>query len=172
MSTQDAYAPPHSTVRDVSGGSGLMTDSIVASLRKTRPWVLLLSILGFIGTAFMVIAAVPMLLGGGMMGMNDMADMEGMEGVGMFGGGMMIGMGVFYLVLAVIYFMASLYLLRYAGSIKRAVAGMQVSDLETALGQQASFWKLMGILTLITIVAMIAMMVVGVGSAIFMSSGM
>ncbi|CAA6818503.1 MAG: Unknown protein [uncultured Thiotrichaceae bacterium] len=165
MSTQDAYAPPKSTVRDVSGGGGLMTDSIVSSLRKTRPWVLLLAILGFIGAAFMVIAAVPMLLGGGMMGSN----MEGMDGLGMFGGGMIIGMGVFYLILGVIYFMASLYLLRYAGSIKRAVAGMQVADLEVALSQQASFWKLMGILTLITIVAIIGMMVVGIGSAVFMS---
>lgn len=165
MSTQDAYAPPKSTVRDVSGGSGLMTDSIVSSLRKTRPWVLLLAILGFIGSAFMVIAAVPMLLGAGMMG----SGMEGMDGLGIFGGGMMIGMGVFYLILGVIYFMASLYLLRYAGSIKRAVAGMQVTDLEVALSQQASFWKLMGILTLITIVAVIAMVVVGIGSAVFMS---
>ncbi len=170
MSTQDAYAPPRSTVRDVNGGSGLMTDSIVASLRKTRPWVLLLSILGFIGTAFMVIAAIPMLLGGGMMG--SMQGVEGMEGAEMFGGGMMIGMGVFYLIGAVIYFMASLYLLRYAGSIKRAVVGMQVSDLEAALGQQASFWKLMGILTLISIVMVIGMMVVGIGSAVFMSSNM
>ncbi|MEZ5536081.1 MAG: DUF5362 family protein [Thiolinea sp.] len=169
MSTQDAYAPPRSTVRDVNGGSGLMTDSIVASLRKTRPWALLLSILGFIGSAFMVIAAVPMLLGGGMMGGGAM---QGMEGAQMFGGGMMIGMGVFYLIIAITYFMASLYLLRYAGSIKRAVAGMQVGDLEQALAQQASFWKLMGILTLIGIVAMIGLMVVGVGSAIFMSSGM
>lgn len=169
MSTQDAYAPPQSTVRDVNGGSGLMTDSIVASLRKTRPWVLLLSVLGFIGTAFMVIAAVPMLLGGGMMGSSAM---QGMEGAEIFGGGMMIGMGVFYLVLAIIYFMASLYLLRYAGSIKRAVAGMQVGDLEVALAQQASFWKLMGILSLISIIAVIALMVVGVGSAVFMSSGL
>ena len=142
-----------------------MTDSIVSSLRKTRPWVLLLAILGFIGSAFMVIAAVPMLLGAGMMG----SGMEGMDGLGIFGGGMMIGMGVFYLILGVIYFMASLYLLRYAGSIKRAVAGMQVTDLEVALSQQASFWKLMGILTLITIVAVIAMVVVGIGSAVFMS---
>lgn len=164
MSTLDAYAPPQSTVRDVNGGGGLMTDSIVSSLRKTRPWVLLLSVLGFIGAAFMVIAAVPMLLGSGFMAT------EGLDAAGAFGGAsMLIGMGVFYLILGVIYFMASLYLLRYAGSIKRAVAGMQVADLEVALSQQASFWKLMGILTLISILAVIALLIFGVGSAVFMS---
>lgn len=168
MSVQDAYAPPQATVRDINGGGGLMTDSIIGSLRKTRPWVLLLAILGFIGSAFIVIAAVPMLLGGGMMG----SGMDGMDGLGVFGGGMMIGMGVFYLVLGVVYFMASLYLLRYAGSIKRAVAGMQVGDLETALSQQASFWKLMGILTLISIIAALVMVVVGIGGAFYMGSAM
>ncbi len=165
MSTQDAYAPPQSAVRDVSGGTGLMTDSIIGSLRKTRPWTLLIAILGFVFSAFMVIAGVPMLLGGGMMG----SGMEGMEGLEVFGGGMMIGLGVLYLVMGVIYFMASLYLLRYSGSIKRVVAGMQVSDLETALSQQASFWKLMGIMTLLTVVLSIVMMVVGIGSAMFVS---
>ncbi len=168
MSTQDAYAPPQSTVRDVSGGTGLMTDSIIGSLRKTRPWTLLIAILGFVFSAFMVIAAVPMLLGGGMMG-SGMEGMEGVEGLEVFGGGMMIGMGVLYLVMGVIYFIASLYLLRYSGSIKRVVSGMQVGDLEAALSQQASFWKLMGIMTLLTIVLSIVMMVVGIGSAMFMS---
>lgn len=165
MSTQDAYAPPKATVRDVNGGGGLMTDSIVGSLRKTRPWVLLLAILGFIFSALTVIVSVPMLLGSSMMG-----GMDGMDGLGVFGGGMMIGMGVLYLVFGVVYFMASLYLLRYAGSIKRAVAGMQVSDLEIALSQQASFWKLMGILTLISIVAVIVMLVVAIGGAVYMGS--
>lgn len=166
MNAQDTYAPPQSTVRDVSGGTGLMTDSIVTSLRKTRPWVMLLAILGFIGTAFMVIAGVPMLMGAGMM-----EGMEGMEGAEMFGGSMMIGMGVFYLVLALIYFLASLYLLRYAGAIKRAVTGMSLTDLEVALAHQASFWKLMGIMTLISIIVMIVFVIVGIGSAMYMAPG-
>lgn len=159
MST-DAYAPPQSTVRDVSGGTGLMTDSIITSLRKTRPWVMLLAILGFIGTAFIIIAAVGMVLGGSMM--------QGMEDTGGMPGGFIYGMAAFYLVLGIIYFMASWYLLKYAGAIKRAVTGMSLTDLETALEKQASFWKLMGILTLISIIAVIGMMVLGAGSAMFM----
>ena len=107
MSVQDAYAPPRSVVRDVSGGSGVMSERVLASLRKTRPWVLFIAVLGFIGAAFMLIASLPMFLGGGMMGMS------GLEGVdasaGLAGTGLMVGMGVMYVLLAVIYFIASLY---------------------------------------------------------------
>lgn len=157
MSVQDAFATPQADVRDMSGGTGLMTDSIVNSLRKTRPWVMLMAVLGIIGAVFMVIAAIPMFL----MGMGSMPELAG-AGLG----GMGIGMGIVYLVIGVIYFMASLYLLRYASAIKRAVSSLATVDLEAALGQQASFWKLVGILTVISIVLMIGVMVAGISGAI------
>ncbi|MFZ1386840.1 MAG: DUF5362 family protein [Thiolinea sp.] len=164
MSVQDAYAPPRSVVRDVSGGSGAMSERIVASLRKTRPWVLFIAILGFIFTALVVVASIPMFLGGSMMGGLD-------TGVpGMPGTGFMVGMGVLYLLMGVIYFMASLYLLRYASAIKRAVTGLNASDLESALEAQASFWKLIGILSIVSIVLTIVFMVVGIGSLAMMSN--
>ena len=165
MSVQDAYAPPRSVVRDVSGGSGLMSEMIVASLRKTRPWVLFIAILGFIGAAFMLLASIPVFLGGGMTGF------EGADaGLGMAGTGMMIGMGVIYLLMGVIYFMASLYLLRYASAIKRAVTGLNIGDLESALEAQASFWKLVGILSIVSIILMLVFMVIGIGSLAMMSN--
>ncbi len=168
MSVQDAYAPPRSVVRDVSGGSGLMSEMIVASLRKTRPWVLFIAILGFIGAAFMLLASIPVFLGGGMMGMTGF---EGADaGLGMAGTGMMIGMGVIYLLMGVIYFMASLYLLRYASAIKRAVTGLNIGDLESALEAQASFWKLVGILSIVSIILMLVFMVIGIGSLAMMSN--
>lgn len=163
MSVQDAYAPPRSVVRDVSGGSGLLSERVVASLRKTRPWVLFIAVLGFIFAAFMLIASIPMFLGGGMMGMDGM-------GAGLAGTGFMVGMGLMYLLLAAIYFIASLYLLRYASAIKRAVIGLNISDMESALEAQASFWKLVGILSIVSIVLMIVFMVVGIGSIAMMGS--
>lgn len=164
MSVQDAYAPPRSVVRDVSGGSGAMSERIVASLRKTRPWVLFIAILGFIFTALVVVASIPMFLGGSMMGGLD-------TGVpGMPGTGFMVGMGVLYLLMGVIYFMASLYLLRYASAIKRAVTGLNASDLETALEAQASFWKLIGILSIVSIIVTLLFAVIGIGSLAMMSN--
>ena len=89
---------------------------------------------------------------------------------GMPGTGFMVGMGVLYLLMGVIYFMASLYLLRYASAIKRAVTGLNASDLESALEAQASFWKLIGILSIVSIVLTIVFMVVGIGSLAMMSN--
>jgi hypothetical protein len=109
-----------------------------------------------------------MFLGGGMMGMSGV---EGLDAnAGFAGTGFMIGMAVMYLLLAVIYFIASLYLLRYANAIKSAVTGLNASDLEAALEAQASFWKLVGILSIVSIVLMIVFMVVGFGSIAMMSS--
>lgn len=163
MSVQDAYAPPRSVVRDVAGGSGLMSDRILAALRKTRPWVLLISVLGFIGAALSAISSIFSFLGSGMMSANNL------EAIG-YPASLMVGIGLMYLLVAAIAFMVSLYLLRYANAIKRAVAGLNVSEMEAALEAQASFWKLFGILTLIYIVLIIGFMVVGLGGMIMMGS--
>jgi hypothetical protein len=45
-----------------------------------------------------------------------------------------------------------------------------VADLEAALTQQASFWKLIGILALISIVLMVVMLLAGLGGALFMGA--
>lgn len=150
----EAYAPPRAVVRDVGGGLGLMSDRVVAALRKTRPWVLFLAILGFIGTAFTLLAAVMLFLGGSFMGS---ADLDG--AVMPFGTGFVVAMGIFYLVIAIVYFFAALYLMRYASAIKRAIDSLSVSEMEAALEAQASFWKLAGILALVTIVISILAMI-------------
>jgi hypothetical protein len=163
MSVQDAFAAPRSTVRDVNGGAGVMTDTIINALKKTRPWVLFLAILGFLGAALTLLVGIGAALGGMF------------EGVGAaeqtpFNGGMMIGLGVVYGAMALIYFFSSLYLLRYAGAIKRLSSSLSVADLEAALTQQASFWKLIGILALISIVLMVVMLLAGLGGALFMGA--
>ena len=161
----DAFATPKS---DVSGNTignnnsgNTITTGIVDQLKRTRPWVLLISIIGFIFTVFMAIASVGMLFGGGAM----MSGMGGAQAAGL-PNGMFMGMGVMYLVMTILYFVISLYLLKYAGAIKKFVASGTSQDMEHALKHQASFWKLVGILTLVTIVLMIVMMVVGIGGAL------
>lgn len=162
MAVENAYAPPSAPVRDVSGGTGMVSDRIITALRKTRPWVLLFAILGFISVAFTLFGALGIILGGGFL-----SSQEGMpsEMGGAMGG--LIGMGIMMLVMAAIYFFISLYLLRYASAIKRAVTNLNSSDIEAALEAQASFWKLAGIMVLIGLVLYIIMMVgLGVGGAL------
>ncbi|MEB8430914.1 DUF5362 family protein [Cocleimonas sp. KMM 6892] len=161
----DAFATPKSDVAGTTIGNNnsgnAITTGIVDQLKRTRPWVLLISIVGFIFTALMAIGTVGIFFGGG-------AAMMGGPGMpsGIGGGGLIIGMGVMYLIMTILYFVISLFLLKYAGAIKRFVASGTAQDMEAALKHQASFWKLIGILTLLTIVIMIVMMVVGIGGAL------
>jgi hypothetical protein len=60
------------------------------------------------------------------------------------------GIGAAYLVFAVLYFFPALYLMRYAGAIKR-IGPANPTAMEEALARQASFWRLVGILTALLI---------------------
>lgn len=163
----DAFATPKSDVSGSTMGNNsnaittAITTGIVDQLKRTRPWVLLISIIGFIFTALMAIATAGIFFGGGAAIMSG----TGMP-AGTGGSGLIMGMAAMYLVMTVLYFIISLLLLKYAGAIKRFVASGSSQDMEQALKHQASFWKLIGILTLVTLVFMIVMMVIGLGGAL------
>ena len=108
-------------------------------LRQTRPWVLFLSVLGFIVTGIMVLFGV----GFGLLGM---------AGGGRGGVAMGAGMGLLYIAISAIYFFPALFLWRYGSRIGGLMAGGQLQDLENALEAQKSFWRFTGILMAVVIV--------------------
>jgi hypothetical protein len=59
--------------------------------------------------------------------------------------------GVVYIIFAVLYGFPSLYLYRYSNFIKLFLQNKRETDLESALSYQKSFWKFVGILSIITI---------------------
>jgi hypothetical protein len=140
------YEPP----ADVVGGAplgraeaeGQITESMLESLRMTRPWVLFLAILTFVAFGFMALAAVAMVIAGIVEARDQAA---------------LIGAGAFYLVLAAIYFFIAFYLVKYARSIGVLNLSGRSEHLEDALWAQQKFWKVSGIVT----IAMIALFVVG-----------
>ena len=107
----------------------------------------------FIGAVFTVIAAISMAVVGTIGGQQ--AGLPAAMG---------IGMGVGYLVSGVIYLFLGIYLVKYAGAIKRSGLSASSADVEEAIGHQRSFWRLTGILALFAIlfmVAIIASVVIG-----------
>jgi hypothetical protein len=117
-----------------------------------------LSILGFVGAAFMFFAGLAMLLGGGAMLFGGQGDLAG--------GGMMAGLAALYMVLALVYILPSLYLFRYASAITRLTGGGGGDALVDALGHQRRFWRLAGILALVMMgVYAIVLVVVADGAA-------
>ena len=140
------YQTPNTVVQDhgqTPNSDNAVSMMVITLLVRTRKWVRLCSVLGFIGSAFMVLAGLFMMISGGTIGAS-----SGISGAA-YGGGVMLGMGLFYLVFAIIYIYPSLRLWQYASSISRLESSSTSFDLETALDKQRSFWKFVGIMVCI-----------------------
>jgi hypothetical protein len=151
------YAPPPAMAPPAPGG--MVSEQSIEMLRQTRPWVMLMGVLCFIGSAFM-------LLGGlGMLAMGAIATATAKSAAPM-------AVGVIYIPLSGLYIYPGLKLTKYAGAIGRLLQSRAVPDLDAALEQQKSFWKFAGITTVVMIVLyifiIIAAMAVGVGSAMML----
>lgn len=159
------YAPPTSPYAQAPAMAppapgGAVSEQSVEMLRQTRPWVMLMGVLCFIGSAFM-------LLGGlGMMAMGAMASATAKSSAAP------MALGVIYIPLAGLYVYPGLKLTKYGGAIGRLLQSRAPADLDAALLEQKSFWKFAGITTVVMIVLyivlIIGMMAVGVGTAMML----
>lgn len=136
-----------------------MADQVVVSERAlgyldaTRPWVKFLAILGFIGIAFMFIAALFVMFGSRLI-----PTQPGGQAFGAF-------MAFLYILFAALYFMPCLFLYRYSRAIA-AIPGSGQSALEDALKNQKSFWKFMGIVALVILSIEVIAIVIGILAAV------
>ncbi|HEX2223654.1 MAG TPA: DUF5362 family protein [Thermoanaerobaculia bacterium] len=151
MEPTNPYTPPGSPLsgppRAAFAAEGV-GQSTLGYLKDTKPWVRMFSILGFIGSAFAVLAGLLMMVGSSFLG----EEMSGAVGV---------GMGLGYILFAVLYIMPSLFLWRYASAIQTLLSSRRTADLDEALKQQKSFWRFIGLLTAVLLV-IYALILVGV----------
>ena len=156
------YAAPvarHAAV--VSGGEvGVRT---VGLLRGTRPWVMLLAVIGAIGSGTMLLGALAMLLMGEVMA-SSMGGASGIPGVPPRT--FMMGMAGLYLLMAVVYVYPVVKLFQFCGAVTSLSRTRQVGDLERALDAQRVFWKFLGIVTLVAIVVYVIAIAALVGTGV------
>ena len=128
---------------ETSGLSAGVTPRTVALLGQTRPWVLLMSILMFIGAGLAGLVGLLAIL-------LSSTGTRTASPLGIFGF-LGVGVGLFYVAMAAFYFVPAVYLFRYAANIARLRSGGRADDLENALEAQKSFWKFVGIVTAIVL---------------------
>jgi hypothetical protein len=150
---ENPYAP--SAADPSLQSQGTVTPAMVQSLRATKPWIRFCSILGFIITGFVFLAALMMGAGGGMMA-SSMPD----SGTGIPMGGLYAALAVAYVLMGFLYLFPSLKLWKYGNRIVDLMSSHSVQDLEAALDAQRSFWKLVGIMVAVFIALYI--LVIGV----------
>jgi hypothetical protein len=141
MAQDNPYAAPVSDAgrRDERGldEDRLVTPEIREALEQTRPWVVFMAVLGFIGTGALVLMA-----------------------VGVFAFGTFVGAGYgaagfvacLYVGVAGVYLLCALNLWRYGASIALLGQGYGVHALTEALRQQKAFWRIAGLATIGSIV--------------------
>lgn len=108
---------------------------IQAALAGTKPWVRLMSVLGFVSAALMILIGV----GAGVLGAMALGD-----------GAQAAAFAIIYPIMGLLYLVPSFYLYRYATRIGDYVSGGQEVQLE--LDSQRAFWKFVGVLSVIGIV--------------------
>jgi hypothetical protein len=122
-----------------------VTQDMIESLNQTRPWVIFLSVLGFIGAGFLVLGAFFMLVAG-ILG----STVGGATGAGAMPVAATIGLFFAYLVLAVVYVIPCVQLVKYGMAIGR-IPGEGAAAIEDSLRRQKGFWRTVGIMTLVMI---------------------
>jgi hypothetical protein len=142
-------------------------------LDTTRKWSMFLAILGFISLGIMLLIG---LLAGSFLTaftsrMSGMQGMEGMEGAKAAGGVATVFIFIILLIFAVIYFFPLLYLFRFSSHTKKAVANLDANEMQLGFKNLKSFWKYLGILTII-ILALYLLVLIIAGGSLAMLSGM
>jgi hypothetical protein len=144
MEPTNPYTPPSSTL-SAPPRPGLSPEGVSSTtlehLRGTKPWVRLLSVLGFIFAILICLGGVAMMVGSSFMG-----EATGLTGL------TAIGLGAFYLLLAFLYIFPSLWLWRYAGSIQTLLSSRRTADLDEAMKHQKAVWRFFGIISMVMIV--------------------
>jgi hypothetical protein len=120
-------------------------------LRLTRPWVLTMTILMFIGVGFMLVGALGMLIMG-IMG-------RGRDAAIGFGG------AAGYVAFAALFSLPPFFLAKYSSRIRNLMRLRRAVDLEEALEAQKSYWKCLTITT----IALVALYLVTVVVVIIVS---
>lgn len=132
---------------------GPITPLMIEHLRATKPWVRFMSVILFISVAFIFLGAVIILLVPTSMG----------------GSGLSALIAIVYVALGALYLFPAYFLHQYASSIRSLEQGGGDVAMEEALRNQKSFWRFVGILTLVVICIYLIVIVFTVAGAALMS---
>ncbi len=134
-----SLANPNPTGGVFRDGYGGPESQILDAMKRAKPWIMFLSVLGYIGAGMMILLGLVTMVGGLL---GSAFGPSGRHGLGAIGP----AIGVMYIVLGAFYFAPSYLLGRYASSIGRyADAGGPMEGLADAVQKQTTFWRFVGI---------------------------
>ncbi|WP_291725563.1 DUF5362 family protein [Bernardetia sp.] len=146
-----------------SEGGFQVTNAAKSFLATSASWGKFLAIMGFIGTALMILGGIAMMFVGAIS--NSFSTGTTMNPFGAFGG---VGIGLLYLFLAIFYFFPALYLYNFSSKTKSAIRNSDSSELEQAFKNLKSMFLFLGVTTIV----FIALYVLGIIFAMIAGASM
>jgi hypothetical protein len=113
--------------------------TIIAKLTQTQPWLRFVGIMMMIGAVLMILGGTACTLLGALTLAEVIPSAQGA------GGAVLLGIGILYLVLSVIYFFPARLLLNSARAIRTLATAPEGAAVIEALEAQRRFWKFIGI---------------------------
>lgn len=138
--------------------AGPVSADAVEYLRRTKPWVRFMGVLGAIMIGLIILGALAMaFLSSGPFRFMGLAAR--------------IGIAVLYLAIAALHLPPVIFLHRYANRIGDLLAENSVASLEEALRAQKSFWKYIGMFTLIMLCIYVLVLIGVLVTGLVMGAG-
>jgi hypothetical protein len=137
----------------------VISEISLSDLASIRKWALFLAIMGFIGSAFMILFGLFFAV---------MSKFIPQEGVAIKFPGIIIML--FYFIIGIIYIFPSMFLFNFSSKIKTALATHSESPFAEALNYLRLFFKFIGIMVIVGIVVVFLGIIIAVLLAIFAAS--
>jgi hypothetical protein len=123
---------------------GAVSERTIAALRKTRPWVVFISVVGFVFAGLAVLG-----------GLASLASPD-------------VGAGIGVIIGASLALLPAVAMIRYGNAINKLLHGGGVKELEESMEAQASVWQIAGIFT---IIYMLFVVFIVIGALAFATAG-
>lgn len=129
---------------------GFFSGTMISYLKAASPWIKFMSIIGFIGTGFMILAAIGILFLLPFI-RNAISYEYAFVNSSFLLRSMNAALGVVYLAMGIIYIFPAKYLYGFSSKINLFLKTKDEHAMEHALANNASFWKFNGILVIISL---------------------
>ncbi len=147
--------------------------AVIDQLARTKGWTRFFSVMMWIGAVFLILGGVSIALMGAFAGS---LGTEGEELAAQFAGVIgLVGIGVVYVLLSLVYIYPALKLGAYSSRIADLMSTPSEGNLVAALNEQRAFWKYVGVMMIVCFavyaVAIVAMIVVTAAAGVAATSG-
>ena len=138
------YAAPSANTQPAAIGA--VPSAIISELTGTRKWVRLISVVMWIGFAFVMLHCISLFVFGAV-GLSSL--LPGQKGLGV---SMFVGIAAVYGLFILLIIYPTIKLTKYASNISRLTESKSFTDLAAALAEQRRFWKFHGIIVAIYVI--------------------